>query len=60
MIPPKTKAVGYIRVSTTEQIGGESLDTQRNQIKQFAEVKGWDLTHIYADEGATGTKLENK
>ena len=40
MTPTKPKAVGYIRVSTAEQVEGESLDTQRNQIKQFAEIKG--------------------
>ena len=55
------KAVGYIRVSTAVQVTeGESLSTQRKQIADFAQQKGWDLTNIYADEGISGTKIENR
>jgi site-specific DNA recombinase len=54
----KTKAVGYVRVSSAVQVDGESLTTQRNQITDFCKQKGWQLQHIYADEGKTGTKLE--
>ncbi len=54
------KAVGYVRVSTAEQVEGESLDTQRRQIKEFCDLKGWELTHTYADEGKTGAKLEHR
>jgi site-specific DNA recombinase len=54
-----TECVGYIRVSTPRQAKeGESLDTQRNQIQQFAKAKGWDLIRIYEDRGISGSKAE--
>jgi site-specific DNA recombinase len=53
------KAAGYVRVSTAIQAEeGESLATQRQQIEDFIKQKNWQLTNIYADEGATGTKVE--
>jgi DNA invertase Pin-like site-specific DNA recombinase len=56
----KIKAAGYIRVSTAIQATeGESLETQKTQITEYiAGKKTWELTKIYADEGATGTKVE--
>lgn len=49
------KAVGYIRVSTTDQArDGWSLAGQRKRIKAFCEAKGWTLAHVYADEGISG------
>lgn len=53
------KCAGYVRVSTATQAEeGESLETQKLQIKDFIKQKGWELTEIYSDEGATGTKVE--
>lgn len=57
MTKPKeeqTKAAGYIRVSSKEQVDGESLSTQRASIKNFAKAQGYNLTNIYADEGISG------
>jgi site-specific DNA recombinase len=55
----KITASGYIRVSTSMQAEeGESLATQRKQIEDFVKQKDWILTKIYADEGATATKVE--
>lgn len=55
----KLKACGYVRVSTAMQAEeGESLATQRKQIEDFVKQKDWILTKIYADEGATATKVE--
>jgi len=55
------KAVGYIRVSTAMQASeGESLTTQRNQIQEFVKGKGWALEKVYADEGISGAKIENR
>jgi len=45
------KAVGYIRVSTDEQIDGYSLSAQENAIRGFASSKGWQVTHIYIEAG---------
>ncbi len=55
------KAVGYIRVSTEEQArDGVSLDNQRKRIEAFCVAKDWDLTHIYVDEGKTGSNLKRE
>ena len=52
------RAVGYIRVSTEEQVkDGVSLDNQRRRIEAFCVAKEWELTHIYVDEGKTGSNL---
>ena len=49
------KSVGYIRVSSPKQAKeGESLDTQKADIKKYCKKKGWDLIKIYADEGISG------
>lgn len=51
---PQIRAAGYIRVSTSAKVKeGESLTTQRQQVKDFAK-KGRQLTNIYADEGLSG------
>lgn len=53
----KLKVAGYIRVSTPGQAKeGESLATQREAIRKFAEEKRWKLTNVYADEGVSGAK----
>lgn len=55
----KMKAIGYIRVSTEEQVKeGVSLDNQRKRIEAFCVAKDWELTHIYADEGRSGRDLK--
>lgn len=52
-------AVGYIRVSTDEQVReGVSLDNQRERIKAFAYAKGWSLEEIYEDPGYSGKNLK--
>jgi len=51
-------AVGYIRVSTEEQVKqGISLANQKAKIEAFATAKGWALTRIYRDEGKSGKSL---
>jgi len=54
------KAVGYIRVSTEEQVKGVSLDNQQKRIELFCGAKEWDLRHIYVDEGKTGSNLKRE
>lgn len=55
------KAVGYIRVSTEEQTReGVSLDNQRKRIEAFCIAKDWELSHVYADEGKTGSNLNRE
>lgn len=50
------KAIGYIRVSTEEQVNGVSLDNQEQRIKEYCEYKDFELTEMLRDEGITGSK----
>ena len=52
------RAVGYIRVSTTEQAEeGISLDNQRKRIGAFCIAKEWELVNVYEDAGKSGKDL---
>ena len=51
------KAVGYIRVSTDDQVNnGVSLENQRNKITSYAEFKGYNL-QIIEDAGYSAKNL---
>lgn len=49
------KALGYIRVSTTEQVKGFGLDVQRRAIRDYAKANGLDLLAVHCDEGISGS-----
>ncbi len=51
-----TKAAAYLRVSTSAQIDGESLSTQRSSIQSYCASRGWELAKIYEDAGISGSK----
>ena len=53
-------AVGYIRVSSEEQVEGESLGFQQREIKEHCKNKGWELLKIYADKGVSGSTVEKR
>jgi site-specific DNA recombinase len=56
-----TKAVGYVRVSTTEQaVDGISLDMQRAKIRAYAALEDLDLIEIIADEGISGCSIKGR
>jgi len=47
---------GYSRVSVTRQAEeGESLDVQRRQLEGYVMQHGWTLTHVYREEGVSGS-----
>jgi site-specific DNA recombinase len=55
------KAIGYVRVSTTEQATeGISLDAQRAKIRAWAAVNDYEVAEIYEDAGITGTCLNKR
>ena len=57
----KMKCAGYVRVSTLGQAEtGESLHTQKDDIKSFAKFKKYDLVKIYEDAGISGHKAEKR
>ena len=52
------KVIGYVRVSTDRQAEtGYGLDTQKQAIKTYCHGNNLDLTHIYSDEGISGTEV---
>ena len=51
-----TRAAAYLRVSTSGQIDGESLKTQRLQIQDYCTLRGWNLVNLFEDPGVSGTK----
>jgi DNA invertase Pin-like site-specific DNA recombinase len=55
---PNIGAAGYVRVSSKEQIEGESLSTQRQSIRDFTKQQSWKLTNIYADERISGGSVK--
>ncbi len=52
----KPKAAIYIRVSTLNQAEkGHGLDAQLSICKKMCEIKNYDITEVYSDEGISGT-----
>lgn len=54
------KVCVYIRVSTEEQVEGYSLNAQVNTLRQYADLQGWDITKVYADEGISGKSISGR
>ena len=53
-----TEAIGYVRVSTAEQVdSGLGLDAQRSAILAEAQRRGWHLVEIVEDAGFSGKSL---
>lgn len=57
-----TVALGYIRVSTDEQVrGGISLEAQESRIRAYCELKGMTLSKVIRDEGVSAsTPIEER
>ena len=54
MTKPKRRVLGYIRVSTQEQVEGFGLDAQERAIRQLCKRKDWRLVGVLRDEGESG------
>lgn len=53
--PGAPKVFGYSRVSTYRQTGGQSIETQHEQLRLLAQRHGLDrITQIFTDEEASG------
>ncbi|HMM31842.1 MAG TPA: recombinase family protein [Clostridia bacterium] len=46
--------VGYVRVSTENQLENYSIEEQSGRIRSFCAAKGWKLLRIYTDGGYSG------
>jgi DNA invertase Pin-like site-specific DNA recombinase len=51
----KPAAIGYLRVSTTEQVKGFGLDVQEKAIRDFCKAEGMRLVGVFRDEGQSGS-----
>ncbi|NUP04594.1 MAG: recombinase family protein [Polyangiaceae bacterium] len=57
--PNRTRAVGYIRVSTDQQADrGLSLSAQRAKVRAYAKLHDIELVDILVDAGLSATTLE--
>lgn len=52
--------IGYIRVSSEDQIDSNSLSEQAREIEEWCRKKGYILVAIYFDKGVSGTKLAER
>lgn len=50
----------YLRVSTDEQAQGHSLDSQHQELTDWARLEGWEVAEIYEDAGASGTTVAGR
>jgi site-specific DNA recombinase len=48
------KIIGYCRVSTDNQKDEGTIDIQRQALKEYAELKGYELVKTFEDEGVSG------
>lgn len=55
------KVIGYIRVSTEEQVrDGFSLDNQKGEIEKHCSNNEYELVEIYSDEGISGARMQER
>jgi len=47
----------YARVSGEEQREGQTIDSQIEELRRFAEQNGWLVLYLYADDGWVGSVL---
>ena len=67
VIPPREKAPDTLRVSAYCRVSSDSADQKHSyatQIRAYTEQigghEGWELVDVYADEGLTGTKMDQR
>ena len=61
MATVRPRAIGYIRVSTTEQVSGFGLDVQEKAIRDYCKANRLRVVAVYRDEGQSGSNgLEDR
>ena len=55
-----TVAAAYLRFSSDNQVGGESIEYQLEEVNKYADANGLTLdeSHIYVDEAKTGKNTQ--
>ena len=49
----RRRAVGYIRVSSEEQVEGLSLPSQERNVREWCPQRGYDVVDIFREDGIT-------
>ncbi len=52
------QAYGYLRVSGKGQIDGDGFARQEKAIRDYAKANGYEIVHIYREEGVSGTLMD--
>src|SRR5947207_5987966 len=56
----ETKRVGiWIRVSTEDQVRGESPETHERRARLYAEAKSWNVVEVYRLEAVSGKTVKD-
>jgi len=50
----------YLRVSTDEQAQSHSLDSQHQELTDWACSEGWEVAEVYEDAGASATTVAGR
>ena len=50
----REKAYAYLRVSTLQQVDGNSLEGQEAEIRRYCEYQNIDIIGVYTDGGKSG------
>ncbi len=48
----------YLRVSTGQQVEGDSLKTQKRQLLRYASARGYEVADVYCDAGLSGKDMD--
>lgn len=57
-LPAPVRAAQYVRMSTEHQ--QYSTENQADAIRQYAELRGYQIVRTYADEGRSGLSLDGR
>lgn len=56
----KTKQIGiWLRVSTEDQVKGESLEIHEARARSYADSKGWEVREVYRLEAVSGKRVSD-
>ena len=54
----KSRAIIYCRVSSQKQVQkGDGLGSQETRCRDFAKLKGYEVTEVFKDEGIYGSMI---
>lgn len=57
---PVRRVAFYLRVSSTKQVEGYSLQSQFEKLSAWALTEDWETARVYTDPGASGTSVAKR